>query len=98
MSKILEDETIRDFFSDFHDFRIIRSDYVDAHGLMSARLPAYVKRFRNLAHRMTQAELASALGVDHSYISKIENGHEIASAEFLDKFAKCIALWEDYEE
>ena len=46
-----------------------------ARELLFDNLPKYMKQIRRMSNRMTQRQLAEALGVDHSYISKIENGH-----------------------
>ena len=98
MSEILTDDTIRDFLFDYARYKRLRTEYTDIQSSMVQRLPLYVKRFRMLAHRMTQKELAEALEISDTYVSKLENGHENPSPEFLDKFAEFIHAWEEDEE
>lgn len=97
MPEILKDQIIRDFLFDYSRYKKLRNVYEDAQVVMDKRIPIYIARFRQLAHRMTQAQLANALGVSHTYISKIENGRETPSPEFMDKFAKFIHLWGENE-
>ena len=93
MSELLEDATIRDFLFDYSRLTRTKFEYQEALDAMYLRLPIFMRRFRLLAHRMTQEELANALEVDHSYISKIENSHMKPSNEFLLKFEKYIRSW-----
>ena len=93
MSEILEDQIIRDFLFDYSRYKRTRSEYKDAQVAVDQRIPLYISRFRLLAQRMTQKQLADALEFDHTYISKIENGHQSPSSEFLDKFAEFVHKW-----
>ena len=95
MSELLEDATIRDFLFDYSRLKRTKFEYQEALDIINQRLPIYMRRFRSLAHRMTQIELANALEVDHSYISKIENGHMKPSNEFLLNFEKYIRVWNE---
>ncbi len=97
MSEILEDQIIRDFLFDYSRYKRTRNEYNDAQIAMVQRISVYIVRFRQLAHRMTQKQLANFLAVDHSYISKIENGREKPSPEFLDNFAKFVHTWSENE-
>ena len=90
MSELLEDATIRDFLFDYARLKSTKFEYQEAQDIINLRLPVYMRRFRTLAHRMTQSGLANALEVDHSYISKIENGHMKPSNEFLLNFESFI--------
>lgn len=52
----------------------------------------YLKRLRKY-QGFSQRELAEACGINHTYISKIENGHDDApSEEVLNKIAKALQL------
>lgn len=98
MSELLNDLTIKDFLFDYSRLKKHRNEYTEDKIEMALRLPLYVKKFRALAHRMTQEQLASALDVNHTYISKIEHGRENPSSEFLDKFAEFIHSWSNNEQ
>lgn len=52
----------------------------------------YLKRLRKY-EGFTQRELAEECGINHTYISKIENGHDEApSEEVLNKIATALSL------
>lgn len=93
MAYITNDETIRSFLFDYSRLAEYQLYYQEAQDTINRRLPAYMRRFRKLANSMTQAQLAEALEVDHSYISKLENGREVASKEFLEKFNAFVKKW-----
>ena len=95
MPELLNDDTIRDFLFDYAQLKRSQTFYKEAQDTMTQRLPIYIRRFRTLAHRMTQEGLANALGVDHSYISKIENSHMKPSSDFLDDLVKFMHSWDE---
>ncbi len=41
---------------------------------------------------LTQRELADAVGVSHTYISKVENGHATPSRQFVENVARALSL------
>lgn len=53
---------------------------------MSETMKQTLKEWR-LAARMTQQDAAEAAGVDHTYLSKIENGHMEPSVELVERLA-----------
>jgi transcriptional regulator with XRE-family HTH domain len=52
------------------------------------------KRLRGLRQRMglTQKTLAKMVGVDYTYIGKIERGEQLPSLKILIRFAECLSL------
>ncbi len=51
----------------------------------------FVRTTRRDTLALTQQELADLLEVDHTYISKIENGKVIAGTPFLRKLARLVS-------
>lgn len=95
MPELLNDDTIRDFLFDYARLKYSQEGHQEAQDVMIERLPVYMRRFRTLAQRMTQEDLANALNVDHSYISKIENGHMKPGSAFLDDLVKFVHAWDE---
>lgn len=85
MASLMQDSLIKEFFTIYDIVVLYEKQSRPYQERLFAQLPACMKQVRELSHRMTQEELAEALKVDHSYISKIENGHITPSLGFLKK-------------
>jgi ribosome-binding protein aMBF1 (putative translation factor) len=72
-------------------------EYRAAHAAVQEHGAAVVKAARQQLG-MTQRELAERLGVDHSYVSKIENGHIRPGRPFLAALAVVLARRKQEEE
>ena len=94
MNDITENPLISDFIFAYTRADDATQDLDDAQNALFGYLPAYMKEIRKEARRMTQAQLADRLGVDHSYISKIENGHLKPSLEFVLKLFLFLDTWD----
>ena len=95
MPELLNDDIIKDFLADYARLKHFQESHQIAQDVVVQRLPVYMRRFRTLAQRMTQEDLANALNVDHSYISKIENGHMKPGSAFLDDLVKFVHAWDE---
>jgi predicted transcriptional regulator len=93
MSELLNDTVIKDFVDSYSLLSDSHEVFHTAQEGMEERLPQYVRRIRTMAHNTTQQGLADAVGVDHSYISKIESGATTASMVFLDRLAEFVITW-----
>lgn len=88
---ITEEISLHNFEVDY--LRVKRTGIAshDARNHLFGRLPEYMRYIRQQAQRMTQEKFAEELGVDPSYISKLENGHMQPGDDFLDKLHRFVS-------
>jgi ribosome-binding protein aMBF1 (putative translation factor) len=90
MTEFIEDPLISRFVADYALAKKAFDEHERAlEGLMD-KLPDYMKQYRKLNKRMTQAQLAERLVVDHSYISRVEGQSRVPSNEFVARFYQLV--------
>lgn len=80
-------EITKEFLKEFNVFAVERGKVKGREFGIQLDLPRYVQAIRAAHGQMTQAELAEALEVDYTYISKIENGKTTPTFEFMERLA-----------
>lgn len=89
---LIDNPLISDFIIAYTRADQDAQDARDSKEAMFSMLPGYLIEIRQANERMTQAQLAEALGVDHSSISKIENKQLRPSLDFALKLYKFVLL------
>lgn len=79
-------ELSKRFTKQFHEYFIELGKVRGLEFELGSDFPTYVRAIRVAHGQMTQADLAAALKVDHTYISKIEGG-KTPSYEFMERLA-----------
>ena len=90
-------EMAKEFLQEFCGFAVARGKVKGQEFNLQLDLPRYVRAIRAAYGQMTQADLAEALEVDHTYISKIEGG-KTPSFEFMERLAFFVTEQEKGEQ
>ena len=88
-------EMAKEFLKEFSGFAVERDKVKGREFHLQLDLPRFVRAIRAAYGQMTQAELAEALEVDYTYISKIENGKTTPTFELMERLARFVMKQEE---
>ena len=79
-----------EFLAELRQMKRARDEWADHYAKFADDLPFYFYAVRQACGRMTQQELAEELGVDHSYISKVETGKILPKSKHVNKILELL--------